>query len=114
MQFTRPPEIASPIMLPLFSERVPCGFPGPAQEYVEDRLDLNTLLIKHSSATYFIKVSGESMHDAVSDEFTVKKLRTRPVVQLVPHNHDDDPISSQHVDEPELFGVVVFSIKAHK
>ncbi|STS89904.1 protein UmuD-like protein [Klebsiella variicola] len=45
MQFTRPTEISPPLMLPLFSERVPCGFPSPAQDYVEDRLDLNKLLI---------------------------------------------------------------------
>ena len=51
MQFTRPTEISPPLMLPLFSERVPCGFPSPAQDYVEDRLDLNKLLIKHPSAS---------------------------------------------------------------
>lgn len=107
MQFTRPTEISPPLMLPLFSERVPCGFPSPAQDYVEDRLDLNKLLIKHPSATYFIKVSGESMRDAgisdgdllvvdrslsavhgdiviaaIAGEFTVKELRTHPFLQL--------------------------------
>jgi DNA polymerase V len=139
MQFTRPTEISPLIMLPLFSERVPCGFPSPAQDYIEDRLDLNKLLIKHPSATYFIKVSGESMHDAgisngdllvvdrslsavhgdiviaaVSGEFTVKELRTHPFLQLVPHNHEYPSISFQNVDELEIFGVVIFSIKAHK
>lgn len=68
MQFIRPIEISRSVMLLLFSERVPCGFPSPAQDYVEDRLDLNKLLIKHPSATYFIKVSEESMHGAgISD-----------------------------------------------
>lgn len=46
MQFIRPTETSQPVMLPLFSEKAPCGFPGPAQDYVEDRLDLNKLLIR--------------------------------------------------------------------
>ncbi len=64
MQFFYPIDIAPSIHLPLFAERVPCGFPSPAQDYVEDRLNLNTLLIAHPNATYFIKVSGDSMTDA--------------------------------------------------
>ncbi len=67
MQFTRPTEISPHSCSPLLREGA-CGFPSPAQDYVEDRLDLNKLLIKHPSATYFIKVSGESMRDAgISD-----------------------------------------------
>lgn len=61
MQFIRPVDSADAVPLPLFIERVPCGFPSPAQDYVEDRLDLNKFAIKHPSATYFIKVSGDSM-----------------------------------------------------
>ncbi|AYL75585.1 translesion error-prone DNA polymerase V autoproteolytic subunit [Citrobacter freundii] len=139
MQLILPTDASVPTMLPLFSEKVPCGFPSPAQDYVEDRLDLNNLLIRHPSATYFIKVSGESMHGAgisdgdllvvdrslsavhgdiviaaVSGEFTVKELRTHPYLQLVPHNHHYSAISFQNVDELEIFGVVIFSIKAHK
>lgn len=64
MKFFYPIEIVPSIHLPLFAERVPCGFPSPAQDYVEDRLNLNTLLIAHPNATYFIKVSGDSMTDA--------------------------------------------------
>jgi DNA polymerase V len=95
--------------LPLFLERVACGFPSPAQDYVEDRIDLNKLAVKHPSATYFVKVSGDSMIGAgigdgdllvvdrsltaehgdivvaaVDGEFTVKELQTRPVLRLLP------------------------------
>nr|WP_159465550.1 translesion error-prone DNA polymerase V autoproteolytic subunit [Scandinavium goeteborgense] len=139
MQLILPTDASVPTMLPFFSEKVPCGFPSPAQDYVEDRLDLNKLLIRHPSATYFIKVSGESMHGAgisdgdllvvdrslsavhgdiviaaVSGEFTVKELRTHPYLQLVPHNHHYSAIAFQNADELEIFGVVIFSIKAHK
>ncbi|PIJ50955.1 DNA polymerase V subunit UmuD [Erwinia sp. OLTSP20] len=125
--------------LPLFTERVPCGFPSPAQDYIEERLDLSKLLIKHPNATYFIRVSGDSMRGvgiadgdllvvdrsltprhgdivvaAVAGEFTVKELRTRPSLQLVAHNHHYAPLVFQHEEQLEIFGVVTFSLKTHK
>lgn len=139
MQFIRPTETSQQVILPLFSERVACGFPGPAHDYVEEQLDLNKLLIKHPSATYFMRVSGESMHDAgisdgdllvvdrsisamhgdiviaaVSGEFTVKELRTYPFLQLVPHNRNYSSISFENIEELKIFGVVTFSIKSIK
>lgn len=45
-----------------------CGFPSPAQDYVEKRIDLNELLVQHPSATYFVKAAGDSMIDAGIDE----------------------------------------------
>lgn len=139
MQFIRPTDSDHPQYLPLFLERVPCGFPSPAQDYVEDRLDLNKFAIKHPSATYFIKVSGDSMRGAgigdgdllivdrsltavhgdivvaaVAGEFTVKELRTRPTLQLVPHNSQYAAISFLSEEELEIFGVVTFTLKAHK
>jgi DNA polymerase V len=105
----KPAELREVIALPLFSDRVPCGFPSPAQDYVEQRIDLNALLIQHPSATYFVKAAGDSMIDAgigdgdllvvdsakkashgdiviaaVEGEFTVKCLQLRPCVQLNP------------------------------
>jgi DNA polymerase V len=41
----------------VFSDPVPCGFPSPAADYVEQRIDLNELLIHHPSATYFVKAA---------------------------------------------------------
>lgn len=48
----------------LFADLVQCGFPSPAQDYVEKRIDLNELLVQHPSATYFVKAAGDSMIDA--------------------------------------------------
>ncbi len=42
-----------PLTLPLFADRVACGFPSPAQDYVESRLDIGKLLVRHPNATYF-------------------------------------------------------------
>ena len=128
-----------PLELPLFLERIPCGFPSPAQDYVEESLDLNRLVVKHPSATYFVRVSGDSMSGAgigdgdllvvdrslkadhgdivvaaVAGEFTVKELRTRPSLLLVPHNPQYKPIAFHAEEELQIFGVVTFSLKAHK
>lgn len=139
MQFLTSREGEAVVELPLFTDRVSCGFPGPAQDYVEDTLDLNQLVVKHPSATYFIKVSGDSMigvgighgdllvvdrsltaeHGdivvaAVAGEFTVKELQVRPYLQLVAHNPDYSPIRFHAGEELQIFGVVTHTIKAHK
>ena len=128
-----------PVKLPLFLERVPCGFPSPAQDYVEESLDLTALVVKHPSATYFIRVSGDSMIGAgigdgdllvvdrslkachgdivvaaVAGEFTVKELRIRPSVQLVAHNARYAPIVFHAEEELQIFGVVTHTLKTHK
>lgn len=40
------------------------GFPSPAADYVEDVLDLHTLLVRNPPATFYVRVRGESMKDA--------------------------------------------------
>lgn len=139
MQFITPCQSDITLPLPLFIERVPCGFPSPAQDYVEDSLDLNKLVVRHPSATYFVRVSGDSMVGAgishgdllvvdrslsavhgdiviaaVAGEFTVKELQTSPRLQLVPHNPHYSPIVFGAEDELEIFGVVTFTLKANR
>lgn len=68
MEFIRPVELREIIALPLFSDLVQCGFPSPAADYVEQRIDLNELLVSHPSSTYFVKAAGDSMIEAgISD-----------------------------------------------
>lgn len=50
--------------LPLFYPTISAGFPSPAENYFEERLDLNRTLIQHPAATFFVKVEGDSMIDA--------------------------------------------------
>jgi DNA polymerase V len=47
--------------LPLYAGRVSAGFPSPADDYLEGALDLNEHLIRHPAATFFVRVSGDSM-----------------------------------------------------
>ena len=137
MQFYSPTELREIIALPLFSDLVPCGFPSPAADYVEQRIDLNELLIQHPSATYFVKASGDSMIEAgisdgdllvvdssrkaehgdiviaaVDGDFTVKRLQLRPTIQLNPMNSAYSPIIVGSEETLDVFGVVTFIVKA--
>ena len=57
---------------PLYAARVSAGFPSPADDYIEGQLDLNRHLIRHPAATYFVRVTGDSMIEAgINDGDTV-------------------------------------------
>lgn len=137
MQFFTPTELRQIVALPMFNDLVPCGFPSPAQDYVERRIDLNELMIQHPSATYFVKASGDSMIDAgisegdllvvdssrkaehgsiviaaVDGEFTVKRLQFHPFVMLKPENSTYKPIMIGSEDSLEVFGVVTYIVKS--
>ena len=139
MQILRPLDIRAIFPLPLFADRVPCGFPSPAQDYIEDRLNLHSLLVSHPSATYFVRVSGDSMLGAgigegdllvvdrsltaqhgdivvaaVDGEFTVKELQTHPVLRLLPRNSGYSAITFRDAEELQIFGVVTSAIKMFK
>ncbi len=86
----------------LVGSEVSAGFPSPADDYLESPLNLHDLLVRHPAATFFVRVSGQSMAGAgilpgdilvvdrscetrdggivvaaVDGEFTVKRLRRR-------------------------------------
>lgn len=128
--------IRSTLKLPLFVSKVSAGFPSPAQDYVEQTLDLNELCIKRPAATFFVRVEGESMIEAgifhndilvvdrsvkpvhgdivvaqVDGEFTVKELCLRPKLMLVPRNSAFQPISLANDNELQIFGVVTNVIR---
>ena len=52
------------ILTPVFLDSVSAGFPSPATDYMENKLDLNEYLIKHPAATFIVKAKGSSMSDA--------------------------------------------------
>lgn len=49
------------VELPLFASPISAGFPSPADDYVEKKLDLNEHLVGNRQATFFLRVSGDSM-----------------------------------------------------
>jgi len=119
------------MQIPYLLEAVQAGFPSPAQDYVEQKLDLNELCIKHPAATYFVRASGESMigagiHDndilvvdralnaqagdiiiaCLNGELTVKALQLKPYPALLSYNPDYPPIRLGSDAELDVFGVV--------
>lgn len=52
------------LKIPLYCSKVEAGFASPADDFVEEFLDLNELLVKREEATFFVRVTGYSMIDA--------------------------------------------------
>jgi DNA polymerase V len=113
------------------------AFPSPAQDYAEQSLDLHQLLVKRPSATYFVRASGDAMIEvgiangdllvvdssitaqhndiviaAINGDFIIRQLHLRPIIQLAAFNRAYKPIRLDMEDAPEIFGVVIYIIKA--
>lgn len=126
-----------PILLSLYSDRVKAGFPSPATDYVQNRIDLNTLLIRHPATTYLVEVEGDSMMDigiypndilvvdrslsasnkdiviALVDEgFAAKQLILGESIIL--RSFNDNYADIEVKGSLELFGVVASSIRRFK
>lgn len=125
---------------PLFLARIPAGFPSPADDYIEGGLDLNELLVRHPAATFFVRVSGDSMIGAginsgdvlvvdraetprhrsviialLNGELTVKRLvREGERAWLVSENPDYAPLEVRGAMDFEVWGVVVHVIHSFR
>jgi len=124
------------IARPLFTSGVSAGFPSPAEDYIEGRLDLNELMVQHPAATFFVRVAGDSMvnagiHDGdilvvdrslepahgkvviavVEGELTVKRLFAKNgTVRLLAENPDYPSIELSGDSGFEVWGVVTYVI----
>lgn len=52
------------VELPLGAVKVSAGFPSPAADYEDKRLDINDYLIRNPVSTFFFSVEGDSMQGA--------------------------------------------------
>ncbi|HOV91898.1 MAG TPA: translesion error-prone DNA polymerase V autoproteolytic subunit [Candidatus Kapabacteria bacterium] len=126
------PERLKNINLPLFLESVSAGFPSPADDYLEGKLDLNDFLIPNPPATFLVHVTGDSMigagiysgdllivdrsvephnHNIViavlDGELTVKRLiMEKDEIKLVAENKNYKPIKITEQMQFEIWGVV--------
>ena len=65
--------------IPIFTDKVSAGFPSPADDFKEIRISLDKELVKNPEATFYARVSGESMieeHIADGDHVVVRKQET--------------------------------------
>ena len=119
---------------------IKAGFPSPADDYLHDSLDFNRDMIKNPEATFYGRVSGDSMIDAgicdgdiavidrslqpmdgnvivafVNGEFTIKYLdlkhKEEGYIELKPANPNYSPIRIDVEDNFRVWGVVVWTIK---
>lgn len=133
------PSRATRLSRPVIMWRIPAGFPSPAEDYVEGRIDLNRDLIRHPLATFYIRVEGDSMEPRIQagalivvdrmaetkdddivvarigSEFMVKKLHIEQdgCIWLVSENRVYPPIPVTEEMDFEVWGRVMHSIQSY-
>jgi DNA polymerase V len=129
------PDCSTPCLLPLFLVSVSAGFPSPADDFLDSKLDLNAYLIRRPAATFHLRVAGDSMMGAgilsgdivvvdrsidpchynghiivaiLNGELTIKRLQLRQGQPwLLAENDQYPPIEISEAIDFEIFGVVV-------
>lgn len=117
---------------------IKAGFPSPAEDFSNDKIDLNKLLINHPDATFYAKVKGNSMTEDfeegdlliidrsveysnnrialcfIDGEFTLKRIKyVDDKCFLAPSNEDFPLIEVGPESNALIWGVVTYSIKKH-
>ena len=131
------PDNNSPVEIPLVESSVHAGFPSPADDFLEDTLDLNSLVIRHPEATFFARVEGDSMKDEgivegdilivdksiepydgclavafIDGEFTLKRVKIEPDrILLIPANPKYKKIEVYADNDFAVWGVVIWVLK---
>ena len=127
------PAINSHLELKLYSHKVVAGFPSPADDNIEQTIDLNEHFIRKPETSFLVRVQGDSMKDAgiyngdmlvvdkglepkdkniviaaLDGELTVKRLSIKSTgTWLMPENDDYDPILIREGSELVVWGVVI-------
>ncbi|MEM8510370.1 MAG: translesion error-prone DNA polymerase V autoproteolytic subunit [Bacteroidota bacterium] len=125
------------IAFPFFDVGVSAGFPSPADDFIENRISLEELLVEDAEATYFVRAHGESMvgagiHDGdvmvvdrsitpksghiaiccIDNELTVKRIKKeKDKISLLPENPNFKPIVVDGEMTLMVWGVVTKGVK---
>tara|TARA_B100001113_G_scaffold352653_1_gene354662 strand:+ start:88 stop:519 length:432 start_codon:yes stop_codon:yes gene_type:complete len=121
----------------LVEQGISAGFPSPADDFKDSRISLDSELVKNKEATFYARVSGDSMIGAgiedgdllvidrslqpengkiaiclVDGDFTVKRIKKeKNRLYLVPENKKYKPIELKEENELIIWGVVEYVIK---
>ena len=121
-------------------EGIRAGFPSPAQDYMEQAIDLNKEIVKHPASTFYGRVVGDSMRDEgieegdilvidkslelmdddlavcfIDGEFTVKRVRLETdAAWLIPANPDYPKIRVTADNDFIVWGIVTYTIKKNR
>lgn len=133
-------DTTSELPLPYAEDGIQAGFPSPARDYITETIDLNRELIAHPAATFYGRVSGDSMIEegieegdivvidrslepeegdlavcCIDGEFTLKRLHfEKDAMWLIPSNETFDPIVVTPDDRFSVWGVVTYTIKRNR
>lgn len=131
------PDTATDREIPVAGSGVHAGFPSPAEDHIEGRLDLNKLAVTHPDATFFARVEGDSMKDdCIEDgdllvidkslkpedgnvvvsyldgEFTLKRIQIKKgKIYLVPANEKYKVLEVSDDTDFRVWGVVRYVLK---
>jgi DNA polymerase V len=131
------PDLESELQLPYIDAGVSAGFPSPALDFMEQKIDLNKALSENPLATFYIKVEGHSMSGAgiddkdvlvvdrsieaadkkiavcfIDGEFTVKRIsKKKDGLWLLPENERYEPIKVAEENRFMVWGIVTYVIK---
>ncbi|MGR7812565.1 LexA family protein [Lacinutrix undariae] len=131
------PDADDPLEIMLAHTGISAGFPSPADDFKESKISLDKTLVRNKEATFYAKVSGQSMigaglddgdllvvdkslnpeHDKIAvcfidGEFTVKRLSvSKEGVCLLPENPAYDPIPVTEDNNFQIWGIVTHVIK---
>lgn len=120
----------------LYQTPVSCGFPSPAEDYIESPLDLNEHLVTRPASTFFVRAKGDSMIGAgifegdlliidrsvkarpghvvlavLNGEFTLKRWhKDKECYYLLPENPNYKPIKITEESEFSIWGVAIHCV----
>ena len=123
--------------IPLFSSTVAAGYPSPAEDHIEDTVDLNEYMVQRPDSTFMLRVEGESMKNAgimpndilvvdrslkaqhkkiviaaIDGELTVKRLyHNNGTIKLVAENPTYPDIELESETDLVIWGVVIGSFR---
>jgi DNA polymerase V len=122
----------------MFRAHVPAGFPSPADDHIEGKLDLNEHLVRRPAATFFARASGESMRGVgifdgdlliidrsvtpkpddiviaiLQGDLTVKRLKKVAGQWHLAAENKEYPTLPVGEGDCEIWGVVTHSIRRH-
>lgn len=132
-----PPDLSRSLNLPFVNQGISAGFPSPADDFLDIKIDLNREFIKNPNSTFYARVRGKSMIGAglndgdlliidrslepahkkiavcfIDGEFTVKRIhKEKDKVWLMPENEDYPPIKVNDDNDFIIWGVVTTVIK---
>ena len=123
--------------LHLVNEGISAGLPSPADDFKELRISIDQEVVRNEEATFYARVSGQSMQGAglddgdllvidrsmepqhnkiavcyIDGEFTVKRLKVTPGgIFLMPENPNYQPIEVSEDNELIIWGIVTYVVK---